>query len=113
MDNGDLWVLYSRFRKRDGGNDVYAKRVPASDLPSDPGGWTDKGRLYADARDPCVGGITGGWNYLVAKDERAPGVVCVDGVDIADLSRDNTQTVFTNSFSEAPELVPKTSGDGV
>ncbi|WP_276256586.1 hypothetical protein [Halomontanus rarus] len=112
VDDGDLWVLYSRYEKRNSGNDVYAKRAPVSDIPTDPDGWIDEGRIFTDARDPGVLRIADDRYYLVAKDERGPGVVGVGGPSLTDLSRDHAKTVYTNSFGEAPDIVPKASSDG-
>jgi hypothetical protein len=112
VEDGDLWVLYSRGSTDEVANDIYAKRAPVSDIPDDPDGWTDEGKIFADARDPGVLQDADGRYHLVAKDEQGPGVVHVDGPRLTALSRDEGRTMYTNSFGEAPDLVPKASGEG-
>jgi hypothetical protein len=110
--DGDLWVLYSRKAAGTRGNDVCGRHAPVDDIPSSPSGWTDAGVLFEDARDPGVVRSADGRYHLVATDERGEGVVHVDGPSLDSLSPARARTAYTNSFGEAPEVVPKASGAG-
>lgn len=107
IDDDELWVVYSR---NENGNDIYAKHAPITDIPGSPSGWIDAGLILEDARDPGLVCGSDGEYHLVAKDERGPGVVHARGRTLRDLS--SRQTVYTNTLGEAPDIVPKASGNG-
>ncbi|MFB6227465.1 MAG: hypothetical protein ABEH88_02590 [Halobacteriales archaeon] len=109
IEDGELNVLYSH--RVDGQDDIRLKRTPVDSIPVSPEGWNDEGVVLRDARDPGVVKSPGGSYHVVAKDERADGVVRVTGPALTEMGTRRT-TMYTNSFGEAPEVVPKSGADG-
>lgn len=113
VEDGAVWVFYSRDPKDTDGvdNDIRVKSAPVGDVPGSADGWTDHGAVFEDARDPGVVQTPAGAYHLFAKDERGEGVVRGTAPEPGHAFSDR-RTVYTDGMGEAPDVIPKSAGDG-
>jgi hypothetical protein len=113
--DGECWIFWSNYRT----GSVTARHAPVTDLPPNPGGWTDEETVIPDHKDPGLHTGSDGTIYCFANSlERPPDhgweIYRWESTNLRDWS--NRELVYEQPLrgdaAEAADVVPKADGSG-